>query len=89
MIPAFSRTPSIASYTYRRLDYKQEYDFAPVIFSLSESSGDTVMHIQIASDWAEGRALMMKGQRYDHTGFIGDGHTKHGIYVSHQYPYRS
>lgn len=75
----FSRTPSVITYNYRHLCHKQAYEFAPSTFLLSSAAD--VMQIQIASDWVEGRSLMTKSQRYDHTGFIGDGHTKHGIYV--------
>ena len=43
---------------------------------------DNVEHISIASDWLEGEGLFKSKQPYDKTGFIGEGFTKRGIYVS-------
>lgn len=80
----YARTPTVEIYDYRRLEHHQEHEYGPVTFALMREID--AMKIAIASDWQQGRQLSQDGKDYSHTGYIGEGHTKFGIYVSHLRP---
>lgn len=77
----YVRTPTVEICDYRRLEPHQEHEYGPVTFALLEEIN--TMKIEIATDWQQGRQLSHDGKDYSHTGYIGEGHTKFGIYVSH------
>lgn len=64
------------------------YRFTRKIASIGDSgvvlftTSDEVEQIHITTNWEAGKALYNQNGPYGHTGFVGEGKTKQGIYVS-------
>jgi hypothetical protein len=73
----WSRMVNTVSYVFTR--YTTKLDGGTM--NISEMMGTTET-IEIGSDWQIGRKKQQKNEAYSETSFIGEGYSKHGIYVS-------
>jgi hypothetical protein len=78
-VPMFARDPPLNKYIFVRTTAVCRSD-GSVNFTTLESPEELL----VGADWREGQRLCRAGKsraEYSRTGFVGEGHTKEGIYV--------